>query len=185
MNRQETKFEPPPRAVSPIAEVDKLGASTSQQHVQRTCTVCGGTFWSRSGNTNLCPVCREASGDQWSLPRGTPVSYMSASLSTWIQAHVVQFNADDTTYDLDVKLRATTDRIAPPLQGHWPVGTKVLYESSTYGGMMPASIVGKLDEGNYDLDVRRCVNREKMRVWVTPTSLAKPTPAGRNPTQAQ
>jgi hypothetical protein len=185
MNRQETKFEPPPRAVSPIAEVDKPGASTSQQHVQRTCTVCGGTFWSRSGNTNLCPVCREASGDQWSLPRGTPVSYMSASLSTWIQAHVVQFNADDTTYDLDVKLRATTDRIAPPLQGHWPVGTKVLYESSTYGGMMPASIVGKLDEGNYDLDVRRCVNREKMRVWVTPTSLAKPTLACRNPTQAQ
>ena len=29
---------------------------------------------------------------------------------------------------------------------------------------MPAVVVATLDSGHYDLDVRRCVHREKMRV---------------------
>ena len=37
-------------------------------HVQRTCVSCGGSFWSRSGATSQCPVCRESANEAWCAP---------------------------------------------------------------------------------------------------------------------
>lgn len=44
---------------------------------------------------------------------GTKVSYLSASVGKWIDAHVVSFNASNGTYNLDVRQEAAPDKVRP------------------------------------------------------------------------
>ena len=42
--------------------------------------------------------------------------YKSASHNAWFMGTVLKFNSEDQTYDLDLKMRATPDRICPPFE---------------------------------------------------------------------
>lgn len=46
-------------------------------------------------------------------PKGTAVSYSSASAGGWIDAHVVSFNGHTLRYDLDVRMEADPDKVRP------------------------------------------------------------------------
>jgi len=59
-------------------------------------------------------VLRAPGEARFAWPAGTKVFYQSASLKgRWIDANVVSFNADSGTYNLDVRMEATVDRVRP------------------------------------------------------------------------
>lgn len=44
------------------AAIEEKIAHGQQQHQQMTCDKCGRIYWSLSGKTKQCPVCRQQSG---------------------------------------------------------------------------------------------------------------------------
>jgi len=58
-------------------------------------------------------VMRAPKESKFAWPKGTKVSYLSASVGQWIDAHVVSFNASNGTYNLDVREQAAPDKVRP------------------------------------------------------------------------
>uniref|UniRef100_A0A7S4RT27 Protein kinase domain-containing protein n=2 Tax=Alexandrium monilatum TaxID=311494 RepID=A0A7S4RT27_9DINO len=106
------------------------------------------------------------------LEAGTKCCYHSCSWSGWMPAVVQSFNAEDGTYDLDVRQHAQLENISPApdvlASEAWPAGALVYYESSTVKHWLPAVILsfneGVADgPGTYNLDVRECAQVDRMR----------------------
>mmetsp|Transcript_75910 Transcript_75910/g.214675 ORF Transcript_75910/g.214675 Transcript_75910/m.214675 type:complete len:480 (+) Transcript_75910:99-1538(+) len=68
-------------------------------------------------------------GTKSQLPPGTRCRYKSMTRSGWVDGVVQRFNADDGTYDLDVRERAACEYITPhpsvSVAEAWPAGTLV------------------------------------------------------------
>mmetsp|Transcript_42830 Transcript_42830/g.118380 ORF Transcript_42830/g.118380 Transcript_42830/m.118380 type:complete len:596 (-) Transcript_42830:84-1871(-) len=106
------------------------------------------------------------------LKVGTKCRYNSSSWSDWMPAVVQGFNAEDGTYDLDVRPRARLENIAPSANVSaseaWPPGTIVLYQSSSMKSWLPAIIQSFNEskgntEGTYDLDLRSSADVDRIR----------------------
>jgi serine/threonine protein kinase len=101
------------------------------------------------------------------LKVGMKCRYYSTSYG-WMNGVVQGFNDQDGTYNLDIRQHAGCDKISPIAapagsDDHWPLGTWVAYESSSYG-YIAGVVVGYNDSDNtYNLDVREHAAIDKIR----------------------
>ena len=49
--------------------------------------------------------------EKMAWPKGTEVMYHSSTAGKWIDAHIEQFNAQNGTYNLDVRQEADADKV--------------------------------------------------------------------------
>eukprot|EP00392_Amoebophrya_sp_AT5.2_P015938 g16163.t1 len=105
------------------------------------------------------------------LVDGARVCYSSASHNAWFVGTVTGYNADDGTYNLDMKQRAPAERIAPPFArdlatAHpWPAGVLVNYWSDSTQTVVSAVVQDfNADDLTYDLDVRKRAAAWKIRI---------------------
>jgi len=110
------------------------------------------------------------------LPRGTLCRYYSASYG-WLPGVVEVFNAEDCTYDLDVRKQALPSNIAPrercSEREAWPPGANVSYQSTSTQKWLPGVIWSRdhyNEDCTYNLDVREHAAVDNIRARVEGSS---------------
>lgn len=118
-------------------------------------------------SSQLAPM--YASSTIRSLPAGLNARYQSRN-SGWVACKILRFHASDGTYDLDVRERASADRIAPVVQMVstgtcvWPAGITVSYHSRSTGCWMPTEIKSfNATDATYNLGVCENVHMDRIR----------------------
>lgn len=101
------------------------------------------------------------------LQPGLLCQYHSTSKNCWIATRVVA-GTEIGSYDLECRLQAAVDSIAPllgvPVREAWPPGTDVSYFSTSENQWMPAVIVGYNENlSTYDLNIRKQVTVDRIR----------------------
>uniref|UniRef100_A0A7S0BBQ5 Uncharacterized protein n=1 Tax=Pyrodinium bahamense TaxID=73915 RepID=A0A7S0BBQ5_9DINO len=118
------------------------------------------------------------------LPRGSRCCYMSRT-SGWYDTEVEEYNADDGTYNLDIRDRAAPCRISPApfvaAAEAWPPGTLVAYFCASERKWVPA-VVHHYNEsaGTYNLDVDQHAHIQCIRARVADFPFGRdalPTPS--------
>ncbi|CAD7975041.1 unnamed protein product [Amoebophrya sp. A25] len=123
-----------------------------------------------TGTTGQTLSGRETYTSSGMLTEGQKVCYNSASHDAWFMGTVTGYNADDGSYNLDLKQRAPAERVSPPFDRNadiaWAPGTLVMYRSESAGGGWVKAVVQSYnsDDGSYDLDVRQRATVDKIRI---------------------
>jgi hypothetical protein len=108
------------------------------------------------------------------LRPGLRCRYYSSSYG-WMLATVQSTNADDSTFNLDMRQHAAPQNIAPPDRpeaemDYWPNGTMVFYQSTTYTISkegLPAVITGfNAVDFTYNLDIRDHAQIDRIRARI-------------------
>jgi serine/threonine protein kinase len=101
------------------------------------------------------------------LPAGTRCRYLS-STHNWVRATVQSYNPHTGTYDLDVKLQVTPDKISPGGETSaeaWLAGTQVVYNSTSTSKWLPTVVNAFNDsDGTYNLGVREHAHIDRIRM---------------------
>lgn len=104
-----------------------------------------------------------------SLPEGLGCRYKSEK-SGWLNCRIVRFHPSDGTYDLDVRQRASAEKIAPHQEVDsvgscsWPVGSLVSYHSRSQNIWLPTEILSfNAADATYNLGVCEHAHPDRIR----------------------
>jgi len=104
------------------------------------------------------------------LPPGCRCRYKSEQFG-WLSAQILRLHQSDGTYDLDVRQRASAEKIAPvsetglaALSLAWPRGSLVCYRSRSREAWLPAVVSSfNTADGTYNLDVCEHAHPDRIR----------------------
>lgn len=85
--------------------------------------------------------------------------FYKSSTHGWISAAAVRYRPDENTYDLDVKQQVGIDKIKTIADG-----TLVEYLSTSTNQWIPAKVIRKGQNGNFDLDCKAGVHISRLRI---------------------
>ena len=150
-----------------------IGPGGSKDGKVVRCEKCGSFFYSQRGQATACPECRVQLG--FALPPdsvsvGCEVYYQSGG--KWVRGKIVGFVDQTGEFALSDGSKVAGTSVAPPGKdvgpgAAWPKSTSVVYQSSTYGTWLPATIEGFSESSRlYELDVKAGVAADRIRARV-------------------
>merc|ERR1719193_707652 len=164
-----------------FSEINRQESSLLQddnmQHISILCKTCNRQYWSVSGKSSCCPMCRaddernnmasstESRGTRILI--GTTCSFQENGTGTWIHGVLREFT------DSGVFLQAPGARVYKPWQEvcppdtswpPWPRGSWVIYESVSHNAWVPAIIMATNEDGSYNLNNKNRAQRERIRI---------------------